>query len=142
MANIGPVGAKFQVTTTSSTAAFRDITAQVLDFSGFDFEAFMEPDRAFGISWEQHIFSQFSKINQITMTCLYDDDTSTGIKGIFGAASDVGAERVLKLNLGTTNAYPKFDFIHQKTRIMPTRNELTKAELTWVPTGAFTIVTT
>ena len=142
MALLGPSGVQIQVTTASSTAAFRDISQQVLTFSGFDFEAALEESHTFGDSWQEHLFSQFSMINEITLTAYYDNDTSTGIHGIFGAASDVGAERVVKLDLGTTNSYPKFDFIHRKTRIIPTRGALTQVELTWAPTGTFAIVTT
>ena len=142
MAVIGPAGVNVKVTTTSSTASFRDISQQLLTFSGFDIEAAVEESHTFGDSWREHLFSQFSQINEITFGAFYDDDTSTGLRGIFMAASDVGAERVAKINLGTTNAYVKFDFIHRRTAYKPTRGALSQIELTWAPTGTFTIVTT
>mgnify|MGYP001601651897 CR=1 FL=1 len=142
MANLGPLGVNFQVTTASSTASFRDITAQVLSWTGLGFEANLEDGQAFGISWQTMLFSQFSKIQEITLNTLYDDDTSTGVRGFFMNATDVGTEKVMKLDFGTTNAYPKFDFLVKSARVLPARSELIKTEIVLQPTGAPSVVTT
>lgn len=142
MAYVGSDVVAIRVTTTSSTGSFRDISQQVDQISGFDFEAILQESHGFGDAYVENIFTGLRRINPVTITARFDDDTSTGIQGIFGVSSDVGAERVVKLNLGTTNAYIKFDFIHQKTRKLPGRGALTNVELTWMPTGSFTIVTT
>ena len=142
MARYGGDVVSYKVTTTSATASFRDISQQVLEFSGLDLEALLEQGHTFGDAWEESAYTGMRKINEITMTAFWDDDTSTGVQGIFGNASDVGAERVMKINLGTTNAYPKFDFIIRRVNKKPSVGALTKADIVIVPSGALTIATT
>lgn len=142
MARYGGDVVNYKVTTTSATAAYRDISQQVLEFSGIDLEAILEQGHTFGDAWEESAYTGMRKINEITMTTFWDDDTSTGVQGMFGNASDIGAERNIKINLGTTNAYPKFDFIIRRVSKKPQVGALTKCDIVIVPTGALTIVTT
>lgn len=142
MARYGGDQVGYFVTTTSATASFRDISQQVLDFSGLDLEALLEQGHTFGDAWEESAFTGMKKINEITLTTFWDDDTSTGVQGIFGNASDVGAERVMKIHLGTANLYPKFDYVIKKVTKKPTVGQLTKCDIVIVPSGALTVVTT
>lgn len=142
MARVGSDVLQIQVTTVSSTAAFRDITQQVTEIDGFMIEAILEETHTFGDSWTEQSFVGVRRIGDITIRGFYDDDTSTGTFGIFGNATDAGAERVMKLDTGTTNVYPKFDFIVKSYTRQPSIGELTKFELVLAPTGALTVVTT
>lgn len=142
MARVGSDVLQIQVTTTSATASFRDITQQVTEMDGFMIEAILEESHTFGDSWTEQSFVGVRRIGDITIRGFYDDDTSTGTFGIFGNATDAGAERVMKLDTGTTNVYPKFDFIVKSYTRQPSIGELTKFELVLAPTGALTVVTT
>ena len=142
MALRGPDLVAVQVTTVSSTVSFRNITQQVQEISGLDIEAILQDTQAFGDTYTEQSFVGVRRINEVTLTTLYDDDTTTGVAGIFGAATDVGAERVIKLNIGTTNLYPKFDFIVKNFRRTFNRGALQGAEIVLAPTGAFSLVTT
>lgn len=142
MARLGSDVLAIRVTTTSATASFRDITQQVTEIDGLTIEAILEESQTFGDAWTEQSFVGVRRIGDITIRGFYDDDTSTGTFGIFGNATDPGAERVLKLNIGTTNSYPKLDFIVKSYARMPSIGELTKFELVIAPTGALTVVTT
>ena len=131
-----------RVTTSSATASFRDITQQVDDFPGFVLEAITEDAHTFGDAWAETAFTGMRRLPAFTFGGPYDDDTSTGVRGIFFGTTDPGAERVMKINVGTTNAYPKFDFIVQSAQIMPRLAGRTHYEVAIQPTGALTIVTT
>lgn len=131
-----------RVTTTSATASFRDISQQVLEISGFMIETALQQVHAFGDAWKEEAFGGVRSVGDITLTGIYDDDTSTGVNGIFGVASDVGAERVIKLNFGTTNSYPKTDFLLRSFTKSPSVGQLTGFTAVLAPSGALTIVTT
>lgn len=142
MARLGSDVLAIRVTTTSATASFRDITQQVTEIDGLTIEAILEESHTLGDAFTEQSFVGVRRIADITIRGFYDDDTSTGTFGIFGNATDAGAERVLKLNIGTTNSYPKLDFIVKSYSRMPSIGELTKFELVIAPTGALTVVTT
>lgn len=142
MARVGSDVLQVQVTTISSTASFRDITQQITEIDGYMLEAILEEVHTFGDSWTEQGFVGVRRIGDMTIRGFYDDDTSTGTNGIFGNATAVGDERVMKLDVGTTNAYPKFDFIVKSYTRQPSIGELTKFELVIAPTGAPTVVTT
>ena len=142
MARVGSDVVGIKATTVSSTAAFRDISQQVTDISGFMIEAILQETHTFGDTWTENSFVGVRRVGDITISGFYDDDTSTGVGGIFANATDVGAERVFKLNTGTTNAYPKFDGIVKSFTRTPSVGALTGFELVLSPTGALTVVTT
>lgn len=149
MARRGPDQFFVKVTTASSTGSFRDITAQVISFSGFSPEAILEQVHGFGKTYEESAHVGVNRIPAITMEGPWDDDTSTGVAGIFGVASDLGAERVLRLNFaggatGTTGALTnlKLDVIVQSFGRQPARGALIPYRLVLQPTGAFAAVTT
>lgn len=149
MARRGPDQFFVKCTTVSSTGAFRDITQQVYSFSGFSPEAILEQSNTFGDTFEEHSHVGVNRIPAITLSGPWDDDTSTGTAGIFGVTTDLGAERVLRINYvggttGTTGAAGnlKVDVIVQSYKRMPARGALTQYEVVLQPTGAFTATTT
>lgn len=141
---------KFQIkfSTVSSTGAFRDISAQVTGFSGFNPEAILEQVHGFGKTYEESAHVGVNRIPAITFEGPWDDDTATGTAGIFGQSSDLGAERCLRLNFvnatGATGAGAnvKMDVIVQSYGRQPARGGLTPYRLVVQPTGAWTPVTT
>lgn len=142
---MGVLGAdvvRIDVTTTSATGSFRDISQQVTDWTGFNFEANLQESHAMGDAWREFLYSNFRMINEITFSGFYDDDTSTGVRGIFFNSTDAGAERVAKLRFGTTNSYIKFDYLIRRAEILPTRGELSRFNIVVQPTGSFSVVTT
>lgn len=142
MARLGSDVLAVKCTTVSSTGSFRDITEQVTEIDGFMIEAILEESHTFGDAWTENSFVGVRRIGDITIRGFFDDDTSTGTFGIFGNATDAGAERVFKLNVGTTNSYPKFDAIVRSYTRQPSVGALTKFELVLAPTGALTVATT
>ncbi len=149
MARKGPNDFQVKVTTVSSTAAFRDISAQVVTFSGFTVEAILELVHGFGKTYEESAPVGVNRIPAITLSGPYDNDTTTGIAGIFGVATDLGAERVLRLNFasgttGTTGAADnvKMDVIVQSYSRSPARGALTPVTVVLQPTGAFSVSST
>ncbi len=85
-----------------------------------------------------------------TFTGRFDDNTATGTVGLFGAATDLGAERCLRLNFNSADSGTvsgkgtniKFDVIVESYKRMPSRGAITQFELVLQPTGPLTYVTT
>ena len=142
MAYTGADVVGIKVTTVSATTAYHDISQYIQDFSGLKTEAFLHESHAFGDAWKEQKFSGFSMADDITLSGFYEDTAATGPHAIFGTLSMLGAERNIKLNWGTTNAYNKVDVIIRSYSRIPTRGELTKFEVVLAPTGAVTLVTT
>ena len=95
-----------------------------------------------GDAWVEQSFAGLRRVSPITISGFYDDVAASGPVAILGNATDIGAERVVKVNFGTTNAYSKVDVIVSKFSKMPKRGELTRFEAELMPTGALTVVTT
>ena len=149
MARRGPNEFAVKITTVSSTGAFRDVSAQTVTFSGFTVEGILELVHGFSQTYEQSAYVGVNRIPAITLGGPWDDDTATGLAGILGVASDIGAERVLRLNFlnGTTGATGaagnlKVDVIVQSFARMPARGALTQGQAVLQPTGAHAVVTT
>ena len=149
MARKGPNDFFVKVTTTSATTAFKDISAQITNFSGFTVEGILELVHGFGKTYEESAHVGVNRIPAITLSGPMDDDTTTGMTGIFGVATDIGAERVLRLNFasGTTGATGaaanlKMDVIVQSYSRSPARGALTPAQVVLQPTGAYSVSTT
>lgn len=147
----GPDVFQIKVTTASATGSFRDISQQVEDFSGFDVEAILELVHSFGDTYEESANVGVNRIATVTLGGPLDDDTTTGINQIFGNSSDLGAERVLRLNFNSAvagaaaTASPtnvKMDVLPQSYRRRAARGALTRYELVLQPTGTFSVVTT
>lgn len=146
MARYGPGVMQVKVTAASTTGSFIDISQQVYDFSGWNVEAILEQSNTFGDTWEEFQSIGVSRVPAITIKGPWDDNTATGTAGLFGNTTDLGAERVMKLNwYGTTNPgqalNAKVDFIVQSYKRLPARGALTQYELVAQPTGAVTYVT-
>ena len=129
-------------TTVSATTAYQDISQNLIEINGWETEGVLEETHGLGDAWVENSFVGLKRTNEITLTMFYDDDGTSGSKTIFGNASDIGAERSIKLNVGTTNAYLKTDVIVRSFSRQPKRGELTKCQVALMPTGAATVVTT
>jgi hypothetical protein len=132
---------KVQITTTSATTAFVDLSPFLTEFSGMEILTDLLEAHVMGDTWEKWASPNLKKQSPITLGGFYDDVTS-GPHTHLGQASDIGAERVIKVNFGTTNVYPKTDVIVKRYSRKPARGELTKFEVELQPTGAQTIATT
>ena len=143
MARVDATVVSITCTTVSTTGSYRDITQQCLEMTpGIMHEAILQETHTFGDAWTEQGFTGLRRLGEITFRGFYDDDTSTGVAGIFGNTTDVGAERVFKIKTGTTNLYPKFDCIVRSFTRNPKVGELTPFELVVAPTGALTFATT
>lgn len=142
MAKTGWDVLKFQVTSVSATTTFHDISQYITDWSGLEILAELQESHALGDAWAEQAYANFRRMSPITFGGFYDDVAASGPHALFGNATDLGAERVAKLNFGTTNAYPKFDFLIRRYTRKPNRGQLTGYEVEILPTGAITVVTT
>ena len=142
MANRGQTDFQVTVTTTSATAAFRDISQQVDTINGFGVEALLEQSDAFGDSWREQLYTGIRQMDDLTLEGFFEDTaTATGVHAIFGQATDLGAEREVELNFalvagGTDVA--KFDILVRRYERSVRRGALTRYRLTVAPTGAMT----
>ena len=132
----------FSITTTSATGAFHNLGGYIDEFSGLEILAEIQETHGMGDAWAEQTFAGLRRVSPVTISGFYDDVAASGPVAILGNATDVGAERVIKVNFGTTNAYPKVDVIVQRFAKMPKRGELTRWEAELLPTGAVTVVTT
>lgn len=135
-------GMSLKVTTTSATAAFQDISQTITEFSGLEIAGETQESHGLGDAWVEHYFAGLKRVSPITLGGFYDDDGTSGVQTIFGNASDIGAERVIKINFGTANAFPKMDVIVKRWSRKPSRGELIAFEVELLPTGAVTVATT
>lgn len=142
MGKVDWTGSWVKVTTTSATGGWQDISQAVTEWSGLEIAGETEEVHGLGDAWTEHGFTGLKRTSPITLGGFYDDAAASGVQTIFGNATDIGAERVLKMNFGTTNAYPKVDVIVKRWTRKPARGELTKFELELLPTGAVSVVTT
>ena len=137
----GPDFSAIYCTTVSSTGAFHNIAPYVEEFSGIDLQAILHESHTFGDAYAEQLYTGFRRLGDITLKGPYNDVAASGPNAILGLAN-LGGERVLKLNIGTTNAYPKIDVIVKSFKILPMRGELTMYESVLAPTGTYTIATT
>lgn len=141
MAFRGSDAVGIKVSTTSSTASFEDISQWVTDFSGLEMEAMIEETHAFGDSWKEQTYAGVKQVSDITLSGPWSDAAS-GFIGNFSAPSRLGTSGCLKVNYGTTNSYPKVDFVIKSFSRSPSRGALTKGTAVLAPSGAVTIGTT
>lgn len=142
MANRGQPEFQIQVTTTSATTSFRDISQQVDTINGFGVEALLEQSDAFGDSWREQLYTGIRQMDDLTLEGFFEDTaTATGVHAIFGQATDLGAEREMELNFalaagGTDVAH--FDLIIRRYERVVRRGGLTRYRAVVAPTGAMT----
>lgn len=132
----------FKITTVSATTAFHDLAPYITEFSGMEIMAEIMETHTMGDSWKEFSPTGLKSVSPITISGFYDDVAASGPVAILGNATDVGAERCIKVNFGTTNAYPKTDVIIKRFSRKPVRGELTKFECEMQPTGAYSVATT
>ena len=141
MAILGPDVISFKITSSSSTGAYHDITQYIEEWSGFDLEAVLHQSETFGNAYAEQLYTGFRRLADITVKGPYNDVAASGPNALLGLAN-LGGERNIKVNVGTTNAYPKVDVIVKSYKIIPRRGELSMYEAVLAPTGAYTIATT
>lgn len=143
MANRGQPDFTITVTTTSATAAFRDISQQVDTINGLNLEALLEQSDAFGDSWREFLYTGVKQADDLVIEGFYEDTaTATGVAAIFGNASDLGAEREVELNFaGAGSDVSHFDALVRSWWRGPRRGALTRYRLTLSPSGAVTTTT-
>ena len=145
MANRGQSEFSITVTTTSATAAFRDISQQVDTINGFSVEAVLEQSDAFGDAWREQLYTGIRQMDDVTFSGFFEDTaTATGVNAIFGQATDLGAEREMELNFAVAaggSDVAHFDMLIRRYRKMPSRGALTRNEATVAPSGAMTTAT-
>lgn len=142
MANKGQADFQVRVTTTSATAAYQDISNQVMEISALKMEALVEESDAFGDSWKETLYTGIRRMDDITLSGILDDVAASGVNAIFGQASDLGAERNWKLNVTTASGVIKTDVIIVSYERMPSRGALTRYQVVGRPTGAVTLTST
>ena len=136
MARVGSDVMAILITSASATGAFHDISAYVTEINGFLIEALLEEGTAFSDAWPRQFYTGIRQVGDITINGFYDDVAASGPHALFGGLTQLGAERVMKLKFGTTNEYPKFDFLIKSYTRDPERKALTKYSAVFVPTGA------
>ena len=141
MAKVGGDAWGIKITSTSATGSFNDISQYVEDFSGLNIEAVLSESHTFGDAWKEQLYTGFRQVGDITLKGKYDDAAATGPNALLGMAN-LGGERVVKLNFGTTNAYAKFDVMVKAYDVSPSRGAFTMFTSVLAPTGAVTTVTT
>lgn len=142
MAKVDYTMTKFQITSTSTTGAYHDIGPYITEMSGLELEGLTEEIHGMGAVWTENAFVGVKQISPITISGFYDNAAASGPVALLGNTSDIGAERNIKLNMGTTNAYPKLDVIIRKFSRRPIRSELTKFECEFLPCSTMSIVAT
>ena len=146
MARVGSNVIAIRVTAASTTASFHNISDYVREISGLNVEAMLTESHTFGDSWVEQTYVGVAQIGDITISGFHDDSSgaasSNSPHALFGTIAALGSERVVKLNLGTTNEYPKFDVLIKSYSRTPSVGELTGYEVVLSPTGAMTYVTT
>ena len=141
MAKLGADVFAIKITSSSSTGSYNDISQYVTDFSGLNIEAVLQESHTFGDAWKEQLYTGFKMGADITMKGFYDDVAATGPNALLGF-TNLGGERVIKLNVGTTNAYPKMDVLIKSYDTLPKRGSLTEFQSVLTITGAITIATT
>lgn len=132
----------FKITSSSATGAFHDLSQYITEYSGLEILAELQESHTLGDAWAEQAYANFRRISPITIGGFYDDVAASGPVALLGNATDLGAERVIKLNFGTTNAYPKCDVLVRRFSRKPNRGQLTGYECELQPIGALTVVTT
>lgn len=132
----------FKISSNTASAAFHSLANYITDFSGINLEALTQESHALGDAWEEFSPTGLKRVQPITIGGFYDDVAASGPAALLGNATDLGSERVVKVNMGTTNAYHKTKVIIKRFSRKPTRGELTKYEVEFLPSSGYSVVAT
>lgn len=108
----------------------------ILEINEMTVEALLEQSDTFGDIWMEQLATGSKRASPVTLKGFYDDTAATGPDVIFNA---IGATRTLKITWGGSKT-TSVETIIQTYKRMPTRGELTKFEVTLIPTGVVTEV--
>lgn len=119
----------------NSSGTLVNMTQHVLELGGIDVQAVLEEDaHTFGDTWREVLATGVKRAEPITIGGFYDDTATTGPDAIFNS---VGSERTLKVTHGGTKT-TSVEAVIQSYRRRPQRNQLTRYEVSVIPTGAVT----
>jgi hypothetical protein len=117
-----------------------DLSQYIREVGGVNIEALTQESHAFGDAWVEHLYTGVRRVNEITLSGYYDDAAATGPHALFGQTSDIGAEREIEFDFGSSDIV-HFDYLLASYNRMPVVGELTRFEATIRPTGAVTTAT-
>jgi len=141
MGKYGYDALQFNISSNTASTAFHNLGPFIDEFSGIEVNAELAETHAMGDAWPENTWTNFSRVTPITLGGFYDDVAASGPHALLGT-TNVGAERVIKVNMGTTNAYDKVRAVIRKYTRKPARGALTRYEAELMPTGARTQVAT
>lgn len=139
MAKYGSPSVLIGVTTASGSTALKDLTQFIDTINGFKINAATQESHTFGDSWVEHLYTGLRSMDDLTLGGFYDDNAS-GPHAFMGQTSDVGSERQIELDFGSSDIV-HFNYILVSYARQPVRGELTKFEAVLKPTGAPTTST-
>lgn len=138
MAKYGSNSLVIEIDSTEG-GSLTDISQYITDIDGVEVEALLQESHSFGDAWFEQLATGIRRMNPITLGGFYDDTASTGPNAIFVNVQDSPADqtRTFKITWGGTKTTTVEVWI-QKYRRAPVRNELTRFQVTLVPTGSVT----
>ena len=120
-----------------------NMSTYVLTLNGVKTNVDLEETHSFGDSWVERTGKGTKRIDDITLSGIYDDTITTGPEVIFNDVGNVGttagAPRTLKITWGGTKT-TSFETYIKSFKKNPTREEMTKFEVVLSPTGTVTEV--
>lgn len=123
----------------SAGLVLQNISQYVLEIGGIKKAAMFEESHAAGDSWVEQLFAGLKKVEPLTIKGFYDDAALPAPDVLFNdignEATTGGGTRTLKLTYGGTKTTSVETFIQDYSRL-PVRGELTKFEVTLLPSGA------
>ena|SRR3990167_2482474 len=127
-------------TVASSATGMLPMQNYITEIDGVKLEAILTESHAFGESWVENLYVGVRKLNPFKIGGFYDDVAASGPHLLFGQATDVGAERYLEMDFGSSDVLNGRAILKSYSR-MPIRDDLTKYEVEWQPTGAWATAT-
>lgn len=140
MAYYGSPNFSVKVTSASGTTALHNLSNYVDTVNGLSIEALTAESHAFGDSWREHMYTGMRQMADITLSGFYEDTAASGPWFLLGDVALVGAQRTFEFDFGASDILATTALIVTAMR-QPTRNELTRFEITIRPSGAPTTAT-
>lgn len=134
MAKYGQPDLKVEIENAVASAVNQDVTADVDTLNGADIEALTQQSDVFGDAWVEALYVGVKKLEPLVIEGFYDDagplvTTATVHPGTLGEVREV------VITWGGTKT-TTFDAVISKFNRTPTRNELTRYQLTLSPNGS------
>lgn len=141
MANYGMVDFLFKTSRSSATVAssatgMLPMQGYITAIDGVNLEALLTESHAFGDSWAEALYVGVRKLNPFSIEGFYDDVAASGPHLLWGQATDVGAERYIEMDWGSSDVLNGRVLVKSYER-QTMRDDLTKYKVEFQPTGAF-----